>query len=258
MKVVILAGGLGTRLSEETSVIPKPMVEIGGQPILWHIMKHYSRHGFDDFVVLLGHRGQRIKEYFASYGLRSCDVTIDLAHNRVEILSSRTAVEPWRVTLLDTGESSMTGGRLKRAEAAIGRETFLLTYGDGVSNVDLKALVAFHRGHGRTMTMTAIQPEGRFGAAAISPQGAVTAFNEKPRGDGAWVNGGFFVCEGALFDGISGDDTILERAPMESLASAGQLMAYRHHGFWRCMDTLRDKVQLQELWESGKAQWKTW
>jgi glucose-1-phosphate cytidylyltransferase len=257
MKVVILAGGLGTRLSEETSVIPKPMVEIGGQPILWHIMKHYSHHGFHEFFVLLGYRGRRIKEYFASYGLGSGDVTFDLARNSV-IMASK-AVEPWRVTLLETGEATMTGGRLKRAEAAIGRDTFLLTYGDGVSNVDLQGLVAFHRGHGRLMTMTVVQPAGRFGAAAIDARGAVTAFNEKPRGDGAWVNGGFFVCEGGIFDRIAdGDATVLERGPMESLASAGQLMAYRHKGFWRCMDTLHDKVQLQELWESGKAKWKTW
>jgi glucose-1-phosphate cytidylyltransferase len=257
MKVVILAGGLGTRMSEETGLIPKPMVEIGGQPILWHIMKHYSHHGFHDFVVLLGHRGQRIKDYFASYALRASDVAIDLARNSVTMLSQ--PAEPWRVTLLDTGEAAMTGGRLKRAEKAIGAGTFLLTYGDGVSNIDLKALLAFHRGHGKAMTMTAIQPEGRFGAAVIDARGAVTSFNEKPRADGAWVNGGFFVCEDAVFGHIrDGDATVLERGPMEALASAGQLMAYRHDGFWRCMDTLRDKVQLQELWDSGKAQWKTW
>ncbi len=257
MKVVILAGGLGTRLSEETSVIPKPMVEIGGQPILWHIMKHYSSHGFRDFVILLGYRGQRIKEYFANYCLNSCDVTIDLARNSVEMLSNR--VEPWRVTLLDTGQATMTGGRIKRAESVIGRETFLLTYGDGVSNVDVKALVAFHRSHGKVMTMTVVQPEGRFGSTAMDAADRVISFNEKPRGDGSWVNGGFFVCESALFDRIDdGDRTVLERGPMESLAAAGELMAYRHDGFWRCMDTLRDKVQLEELWESGRAQWKIW
>lgn len=257
MKVLILAGGLGTRLSEETDVRPKPMVEIGGRPILWHIMKLYSRHGHNDFVVLLGYKGYYVKEYFANYFLHQSDVTIDLATNNLQI--HNTSSEPWRITLLDTGVETMTGGRVLRARRYVNDETFMLTYGDGVCDIDMNDLLAFHRSHGRAMTMTSVQPDGRFGTFEANAAGRVEAFLEKPRGDGSWINGGFFVCEPKVFEYISqGDNTILERDPMQRLADDSELHAYRHGGFWKCMDTLRDKNELNELWASGLAPWKTW
>jgi glucose-1-phosphate cytidylyltransferase len=256
MKVFILAGGAGTRLSEETDRRPKPMVEIGGRPILWHIMKCYSRFGYNSFVVLLGYQGYQIKEYFANYFLHQSDVTFDLGTNQMEVHSSAT--EKWKVTLLDTGLHSMTGGRIKRAAAQIGQEPFLLTYGDGVGNIDIDETVRFHRQHGKLMTLTAVQPAGRFGALLQEADGSIKEFNEKPRGDGGWVNGGFFVCEPGVLDYIEGDTTVFEHGPMERLAADGQLVAFRHAGFWKCMDTLRDKKELSDLWEQGSPPWKTW
>jgi len=256
MKVVLLAGGLGSRLSEETVLKPKPMVEIGGMPILWHIMKLYSHHGFNDFIILLGYKGYFIKEYFANYFLHQSDVTIDMHNGGIEVLNSSS--EPWKVTLLDTGLDSMTGGRVKRAQGFIGDEPFMLTYGDGVSNVDIKELVAFHKSHGKAMTMTSAQPEGRFGALNIE-NNQVTHFLEKPKGDGGWINAGFFVCEPKVFDYITeGDGTIFEQAPLKSLAKDGEIFAFKHDGFWKPMDTLRDKLELQKLWETKKAPWKVW
>jgi len=258
MKVLILAGGYGSRLSEETGPRPKPMVEIGGRPILWHIMKSYSHYGFNDFVILCGHLGHVIKEYFANYHLRSSDVTFDLAGNTTRI--HRNPSEPWTVTLLDTGADTMTGGRVLRARPYLPEgESFLLTYGDGVGNVDIPALIAFHKAHGRAMTMTSAQPEGRFGALDIGTGGRVGRFVEKPKGDGAWINAGFFVCEHRVLGFLTnGDATVLEREPLERMAAAGELYAYEHHGFWRPMDTLRDRMALDELWARGDAKWKTW
>jgi glucose-1-phosphate cytidylyltransferase len=256
MKVVILAGGLGTRLSEETDIRPKPMVEIGGRPILWHIMKIYSHHGFNDFIICLGYKGYVIKEYFANYFLHQADVTIDLSSNSVEVHQQKA--EPWRVTLLDTGAATMTGGRVKRVAPHVRNETFMLTYGDGVSDIDLGALVQSHRSAGRAATVTAVQPSGRFGALEVATDGTVLKFQEKPRGDGAWINGGFFVLEPRVFEYINGDDTILERDPMERLAAESQLTAYEHTGFWKAMDTLRDKRELEELWARDSAPWKVW
>jgi len=257
MKAVLLAGGLGTRLSEETSVRPKPMVEIGGMPILWHIMKVYAAHGITDFIVCAGYKGYMIKEYFASYFLRTCDVTFDLRANRVETIGQVS--EPWRVTIVDTGDKSMTGGRLRRVRDYIGDETFCMTYGDGVSDVDVTALVDFHRRSGALATLTATQPEGRFGAISFAPgSDTVTHFKEKPTGDGAWINGGFFVLEPAVMDYIEGDLTVWESEPLQRLAHAGQLSAYRHAGFWHPMDTLRDREVLESLWRSGSAPWKVW
>ena len=257
MKTLLLAGGLGTRLSEETEIKPKPMVEIGGKPILWHIMKLYSQHGFNDFVVLLGYKGYVIKEFFANYFLHQSDVTIDLSTNAVEVLNS--ASEPWRITLLDTGGETMTGGRVLRARDHVGNEPFMLTYGDGVADIDVSGLVGFHRAHGKAMTMTAVQPDGRFGTFEASDDGQVSRFLEKPRGDGSWINGGFFVCEPRVFDYLEqGDATVLEQDPMQSLALAGELMTYRHDGFWKCMDTLRDKQDLNQMWAGGCAPWKVW
>ncbi|MBO9541908.1 glucose-1-phosphate cytidylyltransferase [bacterium] len=256
MKVVILAGGLGTRLSEETDVKPKPMVTIGGKPIIWHIMKLYSSFGFNDFVICLGYKGYVIKEYFANYFLHMSDVTLDLVNNRMEI--HQNSAEPWRVTLVDTGIDTMTGGRVKRIQPYIGDEPFMLTYGDGVANVDLHALVAFHQAQGKHCTITAVQPPGRFGALDLDPTGCVQSFQEKPAGDGSWINGGFFVMQPEVFDYIEDDTTILERAPLEGLTQAGQLAAFRHHGFWQPMDTLRDKQHLESLWNEGGAPWKRW
>jgi glucose-1-phosphate cytidylyltransferase len=257
MKVLILAGGLGTRLSEETATIPKPMVEIGERPILWHIMKLYSHYGFDEFVILLGYRGQQIREYFATYLLRSSDVTMHLADGHLEVHKSRC--EPWKVTLLDTGRDSMTGGRIRQAKPYIGDEPFMLTYGDGVSDIDLLKLVDFHRSHGRAATVSLIQPAGRFGAVTVGTDERVSAFNEKPAGDGRWVNAGFFVCEPRVLDYIEGDDsTIFEREPLENLAAHDDLMAYKHTGFWHCVDTLHDKVRLHDMWDSGRAPWRVW
>ncbi|PIU19931.1 MAG: glucose-1-phosphate cytidylyltransferase [Elusimicrobia bacterium CG08_land_8_20_14_0_20_59_10] len=257
MKVVILAGGMGTRLSEETDLKPKPMAELGEKPMLWHIMKIYSQYGFNDFVLCLGYKGYMIKEYFANYFLHQADVTIDMKNNKMEVHHRKA--EPWKVTLIDTGLNTMTGGRLKRVQKYVGKGTFMLTYGDGVADIDLKKLVAFHKKHGKYATITAIQNLGRFGALDMSPDGAVYSFQEKPIGDGAWINGGFFVLEPEVFDYIKdGDTAIWERKPMEKLAVEGQLNAYRHKGYWKCMDTLRDKTELENSWKSGNPPWKVW
>lgn len=256
MKAVILAGGLGTRLSEETETKPKPMVQIGGLPILWHIMKSYSHHGVHDFIICLGFKGYYIKEYFSNYFLHMSDVTFDMQENRMMVHNRKA--EPWRVTLVDTGADSMTGGRLRRVRDYLpDDEPFFLTYGDGVADVDIPASLAFHREQGRQATMTVVHPPGRFGAAAIQGT-AITSFKEKPAGDGARINGGFFVLEKSVVDLIDGDDTVFELGPLNTLAERGQLSAYLHDGFWQCMDTLRDKRLLEDLWESGKAPWKVW
>jgi len=257
MKVVILAGGLGTRISEETDIRPKPMVEIGGKPILWHIMKIYSHYGFNDFVILLGYKSYVIKEYFANYFLHQSDVTFDLCENRMEIHNNTS--EPWKVTLLDTGIETMTGGRILKARQFIGNETFMLTYGDGLADVDLNKLLNFHMSHGKVLTMTSIQPEGRFGSVDSQSDGMIEKFSEKPKGDGAWINGGFFVCQPEVFEYITeGDATVFERSPIETLAHDRNLYAFKHIGFWKCMDTLRDKVYLNQLWEQNQARWKLW
>jgi len=255
MKVVILAGGLGTRLSEETVVRPKPMVEVGGRPILWHIMKIYAAHGHTDFVVCCGYKGYVIKEYFANYFLHMSDVTFDMAKNRMDV--HQNSAEPWRVTLVDTGESTMTGGRIRRIRKYLDEEDFCLTYGDGVSDVNIARLIAFHKTRGTLATLTATKPPGRFGSINLI-ESKVINFQEKPEGDGAWINGGFFVLSPKVLDYIEGDDTVWERAPMERLALEGQISAYLHEGFWQPMDTLRDKTHLEELWTSGKAPWKRW
>lgn len=256
MKVVILAGGYGTRISEESDIKPKPMIEIGGKPILWHIMKHYSHYGFNEFIILLGYKSYVIKEYFANYYLHNSDVTINTATQHLEIHDNYS--EDWKITLLETGIDTMTGGRVKKAQKYIGNETFFLTYGDGLSDVNIEELLKFHRGHGKKMSMTAIQPEGRFGALEITENNNVSKFLEKPKGDGSWINGGFFVCEPSVLDYITDDTTILERDPLERLAKEGDLFSYKHDGFWKCMDTLRDKNQLNEMWTSNKAKWKNW
>jgi glucose-1-phosphate cytidylyltransferase len=261
MKAVILAGGFGTRISEESSIRPKPMVEIGGRPILWHIMKIYSAHGINDFVVCCGYKGYMIKEFFANYSLHRSDVTFDVANHSVEI--HKNGAEPWRVTLVDTGEDTMTGGRLRRVAHHLDRgETFCLTYGDGVSDVDVSGLLDFHRESGALATLTAVRPPGRFGAFSLAGgDHHVGSFKEKPSGDGdasAWINGGFFVLEPAVLDLIEGDGTVWEREPMERLADCGHLAAYRHTGFWQPMDTLRDKMVLENLWQTGSAPWKVW
>jgi glucose-1-phosphate cytidylyltransferase len=256
MKAVILAGGLGTRISEETSVKPKPMIEIGGKPILWHIMKTYCHHGINDFVICCGYRGYVIKEYFANYFLHTSDVTFDMANNQMQV--HQQYAEPWKVTLVDTGDDTMTGGRLKRvADHIQGEELFCLTYGDGVSNVNITELVAFHKAQRVKATLTAVLPPGRFGALDIQTH-KVNSFREKPQGDGAMINGGFFVLSPAVIDYIANDQTIWERGPLERLADEGDLAAFQHHGFWQPMDTLRDKTLLEELWVSGKAPWKVW
>jgi len=257
MKVVILAGGLGLRMSEETGIQPKPMIEIGGRPILWHIMKIYSHFGFHDFIICTGYKGYVIKEYFANYFLHQSDVTIDLAHNKLEVLNN--TAEPWRVTLIDTGQNTMTGGRVKRVQKLIGNEPFLLTYGDGVADIDIHKLIAFHENHGKAITITAVLPEGRFGALSINEDKKVESFLEKPKGDGAWVNGGFFVCEPKIFDYITeGDQTVFEQTPLENLSKDGEMYAYKHQGNWLPMDTLRDKTKLNELIDKGKAPWIKW
>jgi glucose-1-phosphate cytidylyltransferase len=257
MKAVILAGGYGTRISEESAIRPKPMVEIGNRPILWHIMKIYSAHGINEFIICCGYKGHMIKEYFANYYLHHADVTFDMRENRMTV--HYTKIEPWQVTLVDTGENTMTGGRIKRIQPYVGNETFCLTYGDGVSDVDIRALIAYHREQGVTVTLTAVQPPGRFGAFSLSEgQTLIESFKEKPKGDGAYINGGFFVVEPAAFDLIAGDETVWEREPLEQLAQQGRLAAYRHHGFWHPMDTLRDKNYLEGLWQSGQAPWKIW
>ena len=258
MKIMILAGGYGSRLSEETGVRPKPMVEIGGRPILWHIMKIYAHYGYTDFIILCGYKAYVIKEYFAQYFLHHSDVTFDLANNRMEVHNNLS--EPWKVTLLDTGLDTMTGGRVLRAKRYLQPgEPFMLTYGDGVSNVDIGALVQFHQTHGKAITMTSAQPEGRFGALDIIDGGQVSKFVEKPKGEAGWINAGFFVCEHQVFDYIQeGDSTIFERSPLEKLATDGELYTFKHHGFWHPMDTLRDKMTLDKLWQSGEAKWKLW
>jgi len=255
-KAVILAGGVGTRISEETHLKPKPMIEIGGKPILWHIMKLYSAHGVNDFVICCGYKGYVIKEYFANYFLHMSDVTFDMADNRMDV--HHRSAEPWKVTLVDTGDDTMTGGRLRRVAAYIqDEEAFCLTYGDGIADVDISAEIAFHNQHGKWATVTAVQPPGRYGALQL--EGArVAGFMEKPRGDGGLINGGFFVLSPKCLDLIEGDDTSWEGKPLTSLAADGQLVAFEHMGFWQPMDTLRDKIQLEELWDSGKAPWKVW
>lgn len=256
MKAVILAGGMGTRISEESHLRPKPMIEIGGKPILWHIMKIYSHHGVNEFIICLGYRGYMIKEYFANYFLHNADVTIDARNNRVDFHQAHA--EPWRVTLIDTGESSQTGGRLRRVAPYLAPdEPFCFTYGDGLADVDITRLIAFHKSHGKLATLTAVTPPGRFGALAFDGD-SVTQFIEKPPGDNAFVNGGFFVLDPAVVRLIEGDDVIWEGAPLETLARRGDLMAYRHHGFWQPMDTMRDKANLEHLWAQGTAPWRVW
>jgi len=257
MKVVILAGGLGTRIAEESSVRPKPMVEIGGRPMLWHIMKMYAAQGHKEFIICCGYKGNIIREYFANYHLQNADVTFDLKGRTAEYHTN--PAEDWKVTLVDTGEHSLTGGRLKRIQKFIGNEPFLMSYGDGVADINMKELIAFHNQHNALATVTAVQPAGRFGAFKLAEdQAKISSFREKPEGDGAWINGGFFVLEPAIFDYIEGDHITWEREPMTRLAHEGQLAAYRHTGYWQNMDTLRDKGVLEEVWKSGKAPWKIW
>lgn len=257
MKAVILAGGFGTRLSEETAIRPKPMVEIGGRPILWHIMKTYAAYGIEEFIICCGYKGHVIKEYFASYFLRMSDVTFDMRYNQMNVHAG--SAEPWRVTLVDTGEATMTGGRLKRVREHIGNETFCFTYGDGVSNINIKELVEFHKQQKTLATLTATQPPGRFGAISLGKeQTKITSFHEKPNGDGAWINGGYFVLEPDVIDYVADDSTVWEQEPLDKLAKDGHLAAYKHSDFWHPMDTLRDKNYLENLWKSGNAPWKVW
>jgi glucose-1-phosphate cytidylyltransferase len=256
MKAFILAGGYGTRLSEETDAIPKPMIRIGGKPILWHIMKAYSHYGINDFVILLGYKGYVIKEYFANYFLHQSDVTIDLARNNMEI--HHCASEPWRVTLVETGENTMTGGRILRAHKYAEGQAFMLTYGDGVSDVNIQHLLEYHKSHGGALTMTSILPEGRYGAVRADKYGKVIDFTEKPHGNGGWINAGFFVCEPEIFDYLNGDDTSFEGEPLQHLSDEQKLYTFQHRGSWRCMDTLRDKNILERLWADDKAFWKVW
>lgn len=256
MKVVILAGGFGTRLSEETVNIPKPMVEIGGKPILWHIMKIYSHYGYNDFIICLGYKGYIIKEYFMNYFMHMSDITVDLSNGGIKVHNSKA--ENWKVTLVDTGLDTMTGGRIKRIKDHLNGERFMLTYGDGVGDVNINSLVKFHESHGKLATMTAVQPSGRFGALRINDDKKVESFVEKPAGDGAWINGGFFVLEPQVIDYIKDDNTIWEREPLENLTKESQLFAYKHEGFWKPMDTLRDKIELEKLWSTKEAPWKVW
>lgn len=255
MKVLLLAGGLGTRISEETHLKPKPMVEIGGKPILWHIMKMYSHYGFNEFVVLLGYKGYVVKEFFANYFMHNSDVTVDLAENKITIHDNKS--EPWKITLLDTGMHSMTGGRVLRARKYVGDEPFMLTYGDGVSDVNIKALEEYHRSHSGCITMTSVQPDGRFGSLKMDGD-RISQFLEKPKGDGGWINGGFFVCDPKVFEYLEEDSTIFERKPLERMAEDNELFAFRHMGFWKPMDTLRDKNQLEKMLANNTAKWKTW
>ena len=257
MKAVILAGGFGTRISEESAVRPKPMVEIGGKPVLWHILKIYDAHGIRDFVIAAGYKGYLIKEYFANYALHMSDVTFDLERN--ELTTHLSGAEPWRITIVDTGEETMTGGRLRRVREYLAGERFCLTYGDCVADLDIKKEIEFHESSGAVVTLTAIQPPGRFGSVQLVPgTDRITEFTEKPAGDGGWVNGGFFVVDPAAFDYIEGDDTVWEHEPLGALAGEGNLFAYRHSGFWHPMDTLRDRMVLEEMWASGRAPWKVW
>jgi glucose-1-phosphate cytidylyltransferase len=258
MKVVIFAGGLGTRISEETETRPKPMVNIGGKPILWHIMKIYSQFGFNDFIICLGYKGYMIKEYFMHYYLHNSDITIEVGSNKLEVLNTNT--ESFKVTLVETGLNTKTAGRLKKVKKYIGDEDFMLTYGDGVADINISELLAFHQKHGKIATVTAIQPEARFGGMVLDKDGKVVHFKEKPAGDGKWINGGFFVLKPAVFKYLEKDmeEVMWEDAPMETLANEGQLVAYRHQGFWKCMDAMRDKIELESLWQNNQAKWKTW
>jgi len=256
MKVVILAGGLGTRLSEETQIKPKPMVNVGNKPILWHIMKIYSKFGFNDFIILLGYKGYLIKDYFSNFYLHQNDLIINTEINEIEVLKKRG--ESWKVTLLETGENTMTGGRIRYAEKYIGNNPFLLTYGDAVADINVKDTVKFHKAHGKSITVTSVRPERRFGSLNILDNGLIQRFSEKPPGDGGWVNGGFFVCEPSVFKYLDSNQTIFERKPLEQLASDGQMIAYKHEGFWQPMDKLSDKEKLCALWEENKAPWKMW
>jgi len=257
MKVVLLAGGLGTRISEETGIKPKPMVEIGGKPIIWHIMKTYSNYGFNEFVILLGYKGYVIKEYFANYFLHLSDIAVDLGENSIEILNNNS--EPWKVTLLDTGANTMTGGRIKKAQKFIGDEAFFLTYGDGVADINIDDLLKFHKSHGKSISITSAQPDGRFGSLEIGLNDQVKSFKEKPRGDGSWINAGYFVCEPKVFEYISDNDqTVFEQDPLINLATNGELFAYKHDGFWMPMDTLSDKNKLNTMWNKNEAPWKIW
>jgi glucose-1-phosphate cytidylyltransferase len=256
MKVVLLAGGLGTRLSEETDIKPKPMVEIGGKPILWHIMKIYASHGFNEFIVCCGYKGHVIKEYFSNFFLHQSDVTFNLKTNEMEVHNS--GAEDWKVTLVDTGKDSMTGGRIKRIEKYVNNSTFMLTYGDGVSDINIKELVAFHQKNKKMVTVTAVQPESRFGVLDINEEQEVRSFLEKPKGESGWINGGFFVCEPEIFKYIKGDETIWEREPLEGIAKDKQLCAFKHEGFWKPMDSLKDKQDLNKFWDNNKAEWKVW
>ena len=257
MKVVILAGGFGTRISEESHLMPKPMIEIGEKPILWHIMKYYSSFGYNDFIVCCGYKQYVVKEFFADYYLHMSDVTYDFTTENKMIVHNNTT-EPWKVTLINTGLNTMTGGRVKRVKGYIGDETFMLTYGDGVSDVNIKALIEFHKSHGKIATLTAIQPGSRFGTLNIDANENISSFKEKSKEDGGWINGGFMVLNPEIMDYIAGDSTILEREPLETIATEGRLKAYKHNGFWQCMDTLRDKQLLEKLWASGQAPWKVW
>ena len=256
MKVVILAGGRGTRIAEETTSIPKPMVEVGGKPIIWHIMKIYSHYGFNDFVICLGYKGYVIKEYFANYFLHSADITLDLEKNKMEVLGSK--VEPWKVTLIDTGLNTETGGRIKRIKNYIGNHTFLLTYGDGIGDINIKESVAFHKKHSQLATITAVQQAGRFGALDITELNRVKSFVEKPKGDNFWISGGFFVLEPGIFEYLKDDSTVWEKEPLENLAKDNQFNVYKHKGFWKCMDNLRDKIELEQMWNENNASWKIW
>ena len=256
MKVVILAGGRGTRITEETTSIPKPMIEIGGKPILWHIMKMYSHYGFNDFVICLGYKGYAIKEYFANYFLHSADIAHDLEKNKMEVLGSKA--EPWKVFLIDTGLDTETGGRIKRIKEHVGKSTFMLTYGDGIGDVDIKESVAFHKRNGQLATITAVQQAGRFGALDMTESQQVNSFVEKPRGDNFWINGGFFVLQPEIFEYLKDDSTVWEKDPLENLAKDNELNAYKHKGFWKCMDTLRDKIELENLWNRNISPWKIW
>lgn len=257
MKAVILAGGFGTRLSEATNLIPKPMVEIGGKPILWHIMKTYAEHGITEFVVCCGYKGYVIKEWFANYFLHTSDVTFDLANNQMEVHNSHS--ESWKVTLVDTGLNTMTGGRIKKIQKYIGNEPFLLTYGDGVTDLNISETIKFHNKTGKLLTVTAYKPQGKFGSLEINENGIVTAFTEKPAGDGNWVNAGYFVCEPEIFDYIGNEDSIIfERTPLENIAKDGKMASFKHQGFWKPMDILRDNIELNEMWDKNKAPWKIW
>jgi glucose-1-phosphate cytidylyltransferase len=257
LKVVILAGGFGTRISEESHLKPKPMIEIGDRPILWHIMKIYSYYGYNDFIICLGYKGYYIKEYFAHYFLQESTITFDFRMANQQIIHNHHA-EPWKVTLVDTGYNTMTGGRVKRIKEYLGNDTFMLTYGDGVSNVDINELVKYHVQHGKLATVTSVQPSGRFGAVALSESNQVMSFNEKPHGDGGWINGGFFVLQPEVLDYIDGDETTFERDPLENLARDEQIMAFKHNGFWQPMDTVRDREHLEKLWQENNAPWKLW